>query len=93
MSGVAGASLIASQFSGEAEQPLPLGVKVGFGFFLLLAYFVFGMGGAAFAALVARPFASERRPDKPSRFRPWHIGRGVAVAELIAVTAVSLAVR
>lgn len=55
--------------------------------------FVFGMAGASVASLIGRvlPAASEYRPA--TRLRPWHVGAGIAAAEvaLAVVAAAALA--
>ena len=84
-----------------AELPTPSGIDTPFeeieggqaaiiGAVIFAATFLAGMVGASAASLVGRAFGyyMEQRGVEVRRFRPWHVGVGVVVAEIVAVAAI-----
>ncbi len=58
-------------------------------FVVFVPAFLLGMLGASIASLVARPLNPENRLWAPRRLRAWHVGAAVAVAEIVAVAALT----
>ncbi len=71
----------------DATGPGFTGVSVFGGIVIVILGTLVGATGAEFGALVTRPLTRERPHGPNSRVQAWHVGAGVAVAEVVAILA------
>ncbi len=68
------------------------GQAVIIGLFFFASTFLAGMLGASGASLIGRAFdvSAKRRGAEARWFRPWHVGIGIVLAELVAVAVIAV---